>query len=203
MVNDQNIHQMMNEAIWVAANLFSRGKTAGSSANLSFRYQHRVFISGSGTCFANLSPESFSEVDLQGNHLGGIKPSKELPLHLSMYNKEGQNGAVIHIHSFFATLWSCYCPEVSREASAIPKYTPYLEMKLGKIGLIPFAPPGSQALFDAFAGEVDERNGYLLRNHGPIVAGANLFEAFYAIEELEESARIAWELRNEKVPVIN
>ncbi|NMB42929.1 MAG: class II aldolase/adducin family protein [Clostridiales bacterium] len=34
------------------------------------------------------------------------------------------------------------------------------------------------------------------------MGGKDLFEAFYRIEELEESARLAWELREEKAKLI-
>ena len=55
--------------------------------------------------------------------------------------------------------------------------------------------PGSQALFDAFERCVDKSGGYLLKQHGAVVPGKNLMDAFYSLEELEESAKIAWMLR--------
>jgi ribulose-5-phosphate 4-epimerase/fuculose-1-phosphate aldolase len=68
-------------------------------------------------------------------------------------------------------------------------------MKLGKIALVPFAPPGSQALFEAFAMRADGRPGYLLAHHGAVVGGVSLLDSFYGLEELEESCHIAWEVR--------
>ena len=77
----------------------------------------------------------------------------------------------------------------------MPEHTPYLKMKLGKVGLIPYAPPGSRELFQLFEEHMEGSDGYLLQNHGPVVGAASMMDAFYAIEELEESARIAWSLR--------
>ena len=34
----------------------------------------------------------------------------------------------------------------------------------------------------------------LLKAHGPVVPGKSIMDAFYCLEELEESAHIAWEL---------
>ena len=69
-------------------------------------------------------------------------------------------------------------------------------MKLGKIRLVPYHRPGSEELFAAFRERAGEGNGYLLANHGPVVGGETLMEAFYGLEELEESARIAREFRD-------
>ena len=68
-------------------------------------------------------------------------------------------------------------------------------MKLGSVGLIPYEKPGSPALFEAFRERVGKSDGFLLKNHCPIVPGKSNMDAFYCLEELEESAHIAWELR--------
>ena len=81
------------------------------------------------------------------------------------------------------------------ETDVIPDHTPYLKMKLGKVGLVPYEKPGSQALFDAFEQRVMDSDGYLLKQHGAVVPGKSLMDAFFCLEELEESARIAWMLR--------
>lgn len=199
-MDKQLLKEQIEEAIWAAKSLFDRGKTAGSSANLSFRYGGQIYITGTNTCFGRLAEESFSILDLGGKHVAGVKPSKEFPLHCALYAKDEEIQAVIHTHSFYATLWSCLPHEKADDA--IPSYTPYLGMKLGKIQMVPYFPPGSAELFQAFQEHLTDGNGYLLKNHGPIVAGKTLLDAFYALEELEESARIAVALRNEKAAEI-
>ncbi|MFT4107688.1 MAG: class II aldolase/adducin family protein [Lacrimispora sp.] len=189
---DQNLDTKIAEAIWIGKSLFDRGKTSGSSANLSFRHDNYIYITGSNTCFGNLDSTSFGIVDMEGNYVSGIAPSKELPLHFMLYKRSDKVQAVIHTHSFYSILWSCL--EHECEEDCIPAYTPYLKMKLGTVGLIPYAKPGSEELFDSFAARMDKSNGYLLRNHGPVVADKDLMSAFYCLEELEESARVAWEL---------
>lgn len=192
----QTLNEKFNDAVWISHSLFDRGKTTGSTANISFRHGNRIYISGSGTCFGTLTEEQFSVVDLTGNHLDGIKPSKEWPLHLALYQKSEDIQAVIHTHSFYSVLWSCL--DHVCETDCIPDHTPYLKMKLGTVGLIPYAKPGSEELFSAFRERVADSDGYLLKNHGPIAGGKSLMDAFYAIEELEESARVAWALKNQK-----
>lgn len=194
------ISECFENTIQVARSLFNRGKTAGSSANISFRYEDSVFISGTNTSFGTLTKQDFSEISLEGEYISGPKPSKEFPLHLAMYNRSESISSVIHTHSFYATLLSCL--EHPDNADIVPSYTPYLKMKLGKISLVEYHKPGSEELFKAYKENLSESNGYLLANHGPIVAGKTINDAFYGLEELEESCHIAWELKGKNVKEI-
>lgn len=193
---DAILKTKFDDAIWTASSLFARNKTAGSSANLSFRHGDTIYITGSGTCFGRLTPEDFAAVSLTGESLNGVKASKEFPLHQMCYEKDPSIQAVIHTHSFYATLYSCV-PHTF-EGSVVPDYTPYLKMKVGNIALVPYAKPGSQELFSLFRQQVHSGDGYLLANHGPVVPGKSIMDAFYGIEELEESCHIAWELERLK-----
>ena len=53
------LEEKTETAVWIAKSLFDRGKTSGSSANLSFLHRGIIYISGSGTCFGRLKPEEF------------------------------------------------------------------------------------------------------------------------------------------------
>ena len=189
---DSVLHDKLNSAVWAAHSLFQRGKTAGSSANMSFRHNDLIYISASGSCFGTMSEEDFTAISLDGTPVSGKKPSKEWPLHLAVYRAMPQVGAVIHTHSIYCVLWSCL--EHGDEADCIPDHTPYLRLKLGKVGVIPYAAPGSPELFQAFEERLSHSDGWLLKRHGVVVPGRDVMDAFYAMEELEESAHIAWEL---------
>lgn len=195
------LEEKMELACWIAKSYFNRGMGSGTSGNMSFAHEGVLYITGSGTCFGRLRPEDFSCVSLEGIHLSGRKPSKEWPLHLAVYQKDPSCGAVIHIHSTYAVLWSCLNHE--NENDCVPDYTPYLRMKLGSVSLVDYASPGSPELMDAFRHKLTASNGWLLRNHGLVVPGKSLMDAFSASEELEESCHIAWELRNQNVQKIH
>ena len=186
---------MMEEAIWVAKSLFDRGKTAGSSANLSFKDGGKVYITGSGTCFGRLIPGSFGILDENGEHISGPAPSKEYPLHMAIYKQKPEVAAVIHTHSFYSVLWSCI--QHPNPKDIVPAHTPYLRMRLGSVCIVPYAAPGSKELAALLTDRIPVADGWLLANHGPIVGAADIMSAFYAIEELEESARVAWALRKD------
>ncbi|MEG2174375.1 MAG: class II aldolase/adducin family protein [Oscillospiraceae bacterium] len=184
----------LGNAIWAGKFLFERGKLSGSAGNISFKMDGKIFISRSGATLGNMNSSDFSVSDLSGKWLEGPKPSKELPLHVIVYSHKPECGAVIHTHSFYSVLWSCL--ENGSETNCIPSYTPYLKMKVGTVGLIPYAPPGSQKLFYLFEQKVNNSSAYLLRNHGPVVGGRNVVDAFNCIEELEESAKLAVYLKS-------
>nr|WP_312691958.1 class II aldolase/adducin family protein [Caproiciproducens sp.] len=188
------LDQVNQKAVWVAHSLFNRNKVSGSSANLSFRCDGKIYITASGTCFGILKDSDFAVMDLEGNPLTDLRPSKEFPIHLSLYRKSADIGAVIHTHSTYSVLWSFYPAE--NECDCVPEYTPYLKMKVGSVGLIPYEKPGTKELFQVFEDRLQLSDAFLLKQHGPIVCGKNIMDAFFGLEELEESCRIAWEQRS-------
>lgn len=189
-MNKLELDKLYSEAIWVARKLFDRGKVSGSSANMSFKYNDEIYITASNTCFGNLTKEDFSIMDLKSNVLNGKNPSKEYPMHLSLYNKHTSVNCVIHTHSTFSTYWAC--KKTIRDEILIPSPTPYLKMKVGKLIFVPYAAPGSTELFKKFDDASTESTSYLLENHGPLLGDKDIFSTFYKLEELEEAAKNAW-----------
>lgn len=190
---NQTLDEKIQDAIWIGKSLFERNKTSGSSANMSFFHEGNIYITRSGCCFGRMNPDSFAVLNMEGVPLSDAKASKEWPLHLHIYQKKPSVQAVIHTHGTYAVLWS-FLPH-DNETDVMPDDTPYLKMKLGSVGLIPYEKPGSKELFEAFDERIMDSDGYLLKQHGAVVPGKNLMDAFYGLEELEETAKIAWLLR--------
>ena len=66
-----------------------------------------VVIKPRGIEYADLSPDDMSVTDLDGNMLEGkLLPSVDLDIHLALYKKFPQIGAVAHTHSTYETAWS-------------------------------------------------------------------------------------------------
>ena len=76
-------------------------------------------------------------------------------------------------------------------------------MLLGKVKLLPFFVPGDPALGKEIRGIAGKRSAVLLANHGPVVAGKNLESAANAIEELENTAKLALILSGQKPRLLN
>lgn len=186
------LNKKIEQAIWVGKSLFDRNKVTGSSANMSFCHNNLIYITRSGACFGKLEIEDFVKINMKGQVIDSGNPSKEFPLHIIYYKYKDSVSSVIHTHSTYSTLWSMLSHSDTKDI--IPSHTPYLKMKLGKVGLVEYHPPGTQKLFDALETRINDSDGFILKNHGPIIGGKNIMDAFYILEELEESAKIAWKL---------
>ncbi len=178
----------------LAASLYSRGLTGGNTGNISARTSDGgLLVSPTGTSFGSLDPARLARFSADGQHIDGDKPTKEMPLHSAFYDTRSTAAAVVHLHSCHAVAWSLM-PEPD-EDNFLPAFTPYSIMKLGKVKLLPFYRPGDPAMGDAVRGLAGKRAAVMLANHGPVVAGKDVEAACFAIEELEETARLAMLMR--------
>ena len=174
----------------LARSMFDRGLTGGSTGNISARTSDGgLLVSPTGTSFGSLDHGRLSRFDMHGNHMTGDNPTKEMPLHSAFYDTRSTAGAVVHLHSCHSVALSMM-PDVD-EDNFLPPLTPYGIMKLGKVKLLPFFLPGDPAMGEAVRGLAGKRSAVMLANHGPVVAGKDVEAACNAIEELEETARLA------------
>lgn len=174
----------------LAASMFDRGLTGGSTGNISARTPDGgLLVSPTGTSFGRLDPARLSRFDAGGRHVDGDRPTKEMPLHTAFYDTRSKAGAVVHLHSCHAVAWSLM-PDAD-EDDFLPPLTPYAIMQLGRVKLLPFFRPGDPAMGDAVRGLAGKRSAVMLANHGPVVAGKDVEAACNAIEELEATARLA------------
>jgi ribulose-5-phosphate 4-epimerase/fuculose-1-phosphate aldolase len=100
---------------------------------------------------------------------------------------------VVHLHSTHSVALSIL-PDTDPD-NAVPPLTAYAVMRVGKVALLPFFVPGDAAMAGAIRGLAGRRASVLLANHGPVVAGKDLEAAVFAMEELEETAKLALILR--------
>ena len=185
----------------LAKSLFERGLTIGSSGNISVRLDDGWLMTPTGSSMGNLDPNEISKLDLDGNLVSGKSPTKESFLHIAMYDERPDSGAVVHLHSTHSVAVSCLA-DIDKK-NVLPPITAYYVMKIGKLPLVPYFPPGDINLARAVKEMASNHHAVLLANHGPVVAGKTLEDAVYAIEELEETARLFLLLRNMKTQYLN
>ena len=174
----------------LAKSLYDRGLTAGASGNISVRLSDgRFLITPTGSCFGRLDPARLSLCDAAMTLQSGDAPTKEVPLHSAFYETRGAaTGAVVHLHSCHSVALSVL-PDTDPD-NMLPALTAYGIMRLGKVRLLPYFMPGDAAMGDAIRGLAGRRSAVVLAHHGPVVAGRDLEAAVYAMEELEETARL-------------
>jgi ribulose-5-phosphate 4-epimerase/fuculose-1-phosphate aldolase len=102
----------------------------------------------------------------------------------------------VHLHSTYSVAVSCLAD--IDPADVLPPITAYYIMRVGRLPLIPYYPPGDQALAAEVARAAQQSRAVLLANHGPVIAAGELDAAVYAAEELEETAKLFLLLQDRK-----
>ncbi len=184
---------LREEICRLGRSLFERGLTPGSSGNISAKLDDGWLVTPTNASLGSLDPARLSRLDAQGRLVSGDAPTKEVPLHTALYQTRGAARAVVHLHSTHSVALSML-PEIDPRA-ALPPMTAYYLMKCGSTALVPYYRPGDPAVADAIKGLAGKYSSVLLANHGPVVSGESLEAAVFAIEELEETAKLYLLLR--------
>ena len=176
---------------------FHRGLAFGSTGNLSVRIDDSVWITPTGQPLRGLTPDRLAQITLDGKPLNANRPSKEFPFHTGVYRARSEARAIVHLHSTYSVALSCL--DELDPARPMAAMTPYFFMRVAPLGIVPYHRPGSQALADAITSAARAHHCLLLRNHGLVTSGATWNEAVDRAEELEETARLHFLLRGEKL----
>jgi ribulose-5-phosphate 4-epimerase/fuculose-1-phosphate aldolase len=190
-----NENALREEICDVGGLLYSRGYTVGSAGNISARLDDGWLITPTDACLGRLDPAALSKVNLAGEWVSGDKPSKTLALHREVYDRNPGVGGVVHTHS--THLVALTLAGVWQQDDILPPLTPYQVMKVGHIPLIGYERPGSPKVAERVAQLANSVRGVMLERLGPVVWESSVSKASYALEELEETARL-WLMSNPK-----
>lgn len=169
--------------------IFDRGLTPGATGNISMRLTDgTLLMTPTNASLGNLDPARLSHLDASGVLLSGDKPTKEAFLHTCMYCSRSDDHAVVHLHSTHAVAVSII--EGLNPDDLLPPLTPYYIMRVKRLPLIPYFAPGDRALAEAVGQKANKHHAVLLANHGPVASGTTLANAQYAVEEIEETAKL-------------
>jgi len=168
----------------------SRGWCPGTSGNISVLDPDtgKVYIKVSGRSMADLKPSDILTLDLDGKVLEGSgRPSKEVNFHLGIYKKRKDVKAVLHTHPPYATAYAT-------AGRSLPMVTATAKHILKKVPLVDYAPPGSSELADLVVKRFEDPDvcAVLMKNHGVVSVGGNLYRALYVTEWVENAAETAF-----------
>ena len=188
-----NENALREEICDVGRSLYQRGYTVGSAGNISARLDDGWLITPTDACLGRLDPAVIAKVNLAGEWVSGDKPSKTLALHRQVYDRNPGVGGVVHTHS--THLVALTLAGVWQPNDILPPLTPYQVMKVGHIPLIGYQRPGSPKVAEQVAQLANSVRGVMLERLGPVVWESSVSKASYALEELEETARL-WLMSN-------
>ncbi|HTZ67314.1 MAG TPA: 3-oxo-tetronate 4-phosphate decarboxylase [Roseiarcus sp.] len=191
---------LREEICRLGSSLFSRGLTFGSAGNISVRLEDGWLMTPTNVSLGRLDPARLAKLDAAGKLVSGDPPTKESFLHRAMYGERRQATAVVHLHSTHSVAVSALANVDADDV--LPPITAYYVMRVGRLPLVPYHPPGDLSLADAVRKLAGKHHAVLLANHGPVVAGTSLDAAANAIEELEETAKLFLLLRGSKLRLL-
>jgi ribulose-5-phosphate 4-epimerase/fuculose-1-phosphate aldolase len=172
----------------IGADLYARRYTVGSAGNISARLEDGWLITPTDACLGHLDPAKIAKVGRDGEWVSGDKPSKTLALHRGVYDTNPDMHGVVHTHS--TNLVALTLAGVWKPDDVLPPITPYYVMKVGHIPLIPYCRPGDPSVAERVRALANDVRGVLLERLGPVVWGASVSQAAWALEELEETAQL-------------
>lgn len=195
-----SLKQLREEVLEANLELVRRGLvlyTFGNASGIS-REESLVVIKPSGVPYDKMKPGHLVLTDLDGNIVEGeLRPSSDLPTHLTLYNVFPDIGGVVHTHSEYATAWA----QARREIPCFgTTHADYFH------GPVPVTAPMAK---DEIAGEYEKNTGeaivrlfggrnpmsvpaVLVANHGPFTWGTDVSAAAYNAVVLESIARMAF-----------
>ncbi len=162
-----------------------KGFTPGISGNISARVNNEhVLITSSGSANGYLSEDELVIIDNYGNAATGEKkPSSEKFLHLEFYKQRQDINAIFHVHSPYLTAFASCGIALDEPVS------PEIIYCFGKIPIAKYALPGSDKLVSETAKFFKDYDIILMENHGVIVGGSSVKDAYLKLELAEGYAK--------------
>ena len=174
------------DIVHVCRRLYERGLIAGQDGNVSGRTSNdRVLITPAGLSKVDVRGPDLVKLRLDGRKVSGrYDASSEVQLHLAAYAARSDIHAVVHAHPPVATAFAVAGEPFEYDAIAEMVYN------VGPVPIIPYLIPGSAALAQAVAIQLEGHDVVLLANHGAVAVGPTVDIAHQRMESLEHVAQI-------------
>lgn len=167
--------------------LHGRNLLAAADGNISLRLApDRIAITPAGVNKYHLRPEQMAFLRLDGEVVSGA-PSSERAMHLAVYRRCAEARVVVHAHPPTAIAWTLAYPKLAELPSdALPEVI----LGAGRIPVVPYARPGTEAMGTELQPFLPAHRLMLLARHGALAWGESLEEAVNGIERVEHAAFI-------------
>jgi L-fuculose-phosphate aldolase len=193
---------LRRQLIATAQGMTAAGLNKGTAGNLSVRVetddaaQAGFLITPTGMDYATLKAEDIVFMHLDGTHTGKREPSSEWRFHRDVYAARPAAAAILHAHSPFATSLACLRRDIPAFHYMIARFGGNI------VRCADYATFGTQALSDAVLSALETRQACLLANHGMLVFGSDLAQAFKLGVELETLCEHYWRACQLGAPVL-
>ena len=169
----------------IISRIYRRGFTTTSGGNISIIDDNGdVWVTPSAIDKGSLRASDIMCVKKDGTIEGKHKPSSEFPFHKAIYKVRPDIKSVIHAHPPALVSFSIVRQIPNTNVISQAKHV------CGPIGYAEYRIPGSDDLGDVIADEFKKGfKAVIMENHGVVVGGSDLTDAFERFETLEFCAR--------------
>lgn len=202
-MDGMNENEAREQICAAGASLYARGYVHATAGNISVRLAGGGFlITPTDACLGRLDPARLARLDAEGRQLAGDKGSKTIALHRAIYAATEAAGkparSVLHTHSTHCVALTLRPDARAPVGELLPALTPYFVMKVGHVPALPYHRPGDPAVAQLVADDIARYaargiplRAVMLSRLGPNVWHDTPLEAAAALEELEETAKLA------------
>ena len=183
---DINLMHPVEQINVIIGRIYRSGMTTTSGGNISIRDTNGdIWITPSGVDKGSLTTRDIILIKKDGSIVGTHKPSSEYPFHKAIYKARPELTAIIHAHPPGLVAFSI--------ARRVPdtNIVPQARDICGEIGFAPYACPGSEELGEMIANQFKNRRykAVIMENHGVVLGGTNMMDAYQRFETLEFCCR--------------
>jgi L-fuculose-phosphate aldolase len=182
---DTQLMHPRDQITMIISRIYRRGMTTTSGGNISVIDENGdIWVTPSAVDKGSLRPSDIMCVTHDGTITGKHKPSSEFPFHKAIYKMRPDIKAIIHAHPPALVSFSIVHQIPDTNIISQAKYI------CGSIGYATYELPGSDLLGEKIAAEF--KKGFMaviMENHGTVLGGSDLLDAFQRFETLEFSAR--------------
>ncbi len=183
MASEQELRDAICE---VGRRLWTSGQVAANDGNISARMDDGNII-----CTPTMVSKGFMQPDdlvvliPDGTLLGPGQPSSEALLHLVCYAARSDVQGIVHAHPPYGTAFAAM-------GRAVPThYLTEIAVALWSVPCAEYGTPGTMEVPASALPMVAEADAFLLRNHGVVTLGRDVWDAYYRMETVEQGAEVA------------
>ena len=174
----------------IGRKMYNRGLVSASDGNISIKVSDdEIWTTPSGVSKGFMTEDILVKTNLSGSVLCGQNPSSELKMHLQIYSQNLEIRAVVHAHPPASTALAAAGIALDRV------FSQEMVLNLGTIPVAEYALPGSDTLAANAAKYCREYNGVLFEYHGAVSWGADITQAYFRMESIEQNAKIMMYMR--------
>ena len=158
---------------------------AGGNISVLIEGEELVAVTPSSLDYLEMTADDICVVDFDKQvKEGERRPSIETAMHLEVYKRRPDVGAVIHTHQVYPSMFALI-------GEGIPALFDEQVANMGdRIDLVPYGLSGSEDLLRNIAAAVaNQCNAFILQNHGALLVGMNMEKAVTNVKLLDKVAQ--------------